>query len=359
MQTQGNEFSFEGQNIYVGIDVHLKSWTVTILTEHLLHKTFNQPPNADALRNYLHSTFPKASYYSVYEAGFCGFSSHYRLMDNGINNIVVNPADVPSSQKDTLRKDDPVDSRKLAYSLRAKMLKGIYIPSVESIADRSLIRIRAALVKDLIRYKLRAKSFLYFHGIEIPEQFKNSSSYWSNRYIKWFKEEVVFPYDTITMAKEMIIDNVEHLRQQLLDVLRKLRKISNSEKLSKNVSLLTTVPGMGLLSSITFLLEIDSIERFKNTDHLAGFVGIIPNQHSSGERSNVGEMTFRGNKILRRILVENAWVATRTDPALSLAYHKLVKRMEPNKAIIRVARKLLNRIYYVLKNHKEYVLQTV
>lgn len=43
MQRQINELNFTGQNIYVGIDVHLKSWNVTILTESLHHKTFNQP----------------------------------------------------------------------------------------------------------------------------------------------------------------------------------------------------------------------------------------------------------------------------------------------------------------------------
>ena len=49
MQKQSNTLNFEGQNIYVGIDVHLKSWTVSILTEHLHHKTFVQPPSPEAL----------------------------------------------------------------------------------------------------------------------------------------------------------------------------------------------------------------------------------------------------------------------------------------------------------------------
>ena len=43
MQTQSKELSFEGQNIFVGIDVHLKSWNVTLLSDHIHLKTFNQP----------------------------------------------------------------------------------------------------------------------------------------------------------------------------------------------------------------------------------------------------------------------------------------------------------------------------
>jgi hypothetical protein len=53
MRLQSNELNFEDQNIYVGIDVHLKSWTVIILIERLHHKTFSQANNVDTLVSYL------------------------------------------------------------------------------------------------------------------------------------------------------------------------------------------------------------------------------------------------------------------------------------------------------------------
>ncbi|MEI6754880.1 MAG: hypothetical protein WCK78_17165 [Paludibacter sp.] len=65
MQTQRNELNFEGQNIFIGIDVHLKSWNVSIFTEHLHHKTFNQSASAELLSNYLGLNFPGANYYPV------------------------------------------------------------------------------------------------------------------------------------------------------------------------------------------------------------------------------------------------------------------------------------------------------
>lgn len=64
MLNQRKELNFEGQNIYIGIDVHLKSWTVTILTETMPHKTFTQPPQAQILSAYLNEHFPNADYYS-------------------------------------------------------------------------------------------------------------------------------------------------------------------------------------------------------------------------------------------------------------------------------------------------------
>ena len=102
------------------------------------------------------------------------------------------------------------------------------------------------------------------------------------------------------------------------------------------------------------MTHIETIDRFKNTDYLASYVGLIPNSHSSGESENKGEMTFRGQIHLKKGLIESAWVASRIDPALTHSFIQLCKRMEPNKAIIRIARKLLNRIYYTLKKKHKY-----
>ncbi|KAA6308373.1 hypothetical protein EZS27_039949 [termite gut metagenome] len=81
----------------------------------------------------------------------------------GINNIVINPADVPTSQKEQLQKDDPTDSRKLARSLRARSLRAgsltaIHVPSKQTLHERSLVRVRSSLVKDMSRFKQRIKS---------------------------------------------------------------------------------------------------------------------------------------------------------------------------------------------------------
>lgn len=359
MLKQSTVLDFKGQNFYVGIDVHLKSWTVTILTEELMHKTFTQPPSAELLFNYLARNFPGGDYYSVYEAGFSGFWAHFKLEEMGINNIVTNPADVPTSQKEKLQKDDPTDSRKLARSLRSGDLRAIYVPAMATLEDRSLVRMRATLVKDMVRFKQRIKSFLYFYGIPYSPEFEKSGSHWSKRFMKWLSEEILLQHDSGTQALRILVKEAEQQRELLLEVLRKIRLLSCSEKYAENVKLLRTMPGIGPITAITFLTEIEDIKRFKNTDHFAGFIGLVPNYHSSGEKENNGEMTFRGHNILRGSLIESSWIAARSDPALIMSYHSYVKRMEPNKAIVRIARKVLNRMYFVLKNKMEYVPSVV
>lgn len=354
MQTQKTGLDFKGQNIFVGIDVHLKSWAVTILTENLVHKTFTQPACADTLSDYLNRNFPCGNYYSVYEAGFSGFWTHYKLKEMGITNIVINPADVPTTQKEHLQKDDPTDSRKLARSLRAGDLKAIYVPEPSTLEDRSLIRLRATLVKDMVRFKQRIKSFLHFYGISIPAEFEKSGTHWSKRFMKWLNQ-VSLQHESGTQTLKILVQEAEQQRKLLLEVLRKIRTLSRSEKYATNMELLRTIPGVGFITAITFLTEIENIERFENTDHFAGFVGLIPNRHSSGNKENNGDMTFRGQTALRKSLIESSWFAARLDPALAMSFNSHVRRMEPNKAIIRIARKLLNRMYYVLKNKREYV----
>jgi len=355
MQTQKTGLDFKGQNIFVGIDVHLKNWAVTILTENLVHKTFTQPACADTLSNYLNRNFPCGDYYSVYEAGFSGFWTHYKLKEMGINNIVINPADVPTTQKEHLQKDDPTDSRKLARSLRAGDLKAIYVPEPSTLEDRSLIRLRSTLVKDMVRFKQRIKSFLHFYGISIPAEFEKSGTHWSKRFMKWLNQGVSLQHESGTQTLRILVQEAEQQRKLLLEVLRKVRVLSRSEKYATNMELLRTIPGVGFITAITFLTEIENIERFENTDHFAGFVGLIPNRHSSGSKENNGDMTFRGQTALRKSLIESSWFAARLDPALAMSFNGYVRRMEPNKAIIRIARKVLNRMYYVLKNKREYV----
>lgn len=96
-----------------------------------------------------------------------------------------------------------------------------------------------------------------------------------------------------------------------------------------------------------------------NIDKLCCFIGLLPSKHSTGEKENTGDITNRGHSILRSAIIESAWVAARIDPALIKSYNSYCKRMEPNKAIIRIAKKLLSRINYVLKNKQPYVCAIV
>lgn len=106
---------------------------------------------------------------------------------------------------------------------------------------------------------------------------------------------------------------------------------------------------------MTLLTELYDINRFRTLDRLCSYVGLIPNTESSGETEYQTGMTGRRNAQLRLMLIESAWIAVRKDPALMMAFNDLCKQMTKTKAIVRMARKLLNRIRYVLRNQQEYI----
>jgi transposase len=324
------------------------------MSEHLVHKTFSQSPDVKILHNYLLQNFPGATYHSAYESGFCGYWIHRELRSRNINNIVINAADVPTTGKEKVNKTDKRDSRKIARSLSKAELTGIHIPSRKTQEDRSLLRCRYAIRKDLSREKVRIKSLLNFYGIQHPAKFEKSATHWSKRYLEWLKS-VPMEHDTGKDAITMLIKSVEESRKLMLEVNRKIRHLSRTESYLENFELIQTVPDVGLITGMTLLTEIEAISRFNNTDLLASYVGLIPACHSSGEMEQNGEITFRSHRLMREMLVESAWTAAARDPALHHAFSNLCKRMESKKAIIRIARKLLNRIGFVLKNKQEYV----
>jgi transposase len=353
MQSKGKELEFKGVNIFTGIDTHLKNWRVTIMVENSYFKTFSMNPKATELSTYLKKYFPGGNYYSAYEAGFCGYSIHRMLLKEGIQNIIVNPADIPTTDKERKQKEDSRDSRKIARSLSNGDLEGIYIPSQETEELRSLVQYRKSLVKDIGRNKSRIKSFLYRHGIEVPLELGTASKYWSSNFTKWLRTVQLGTSFGHTVIHNML-DTVALLRTKLLDVQKELREIAKQESYARQVKWPTGIPGIGLISAMTLLSELESIFRFKTLDQLCSYIGLVPTTNSSSETERVGSITPRSNQILRGMIIESSWIAIRNDPALALAYSKLCKRMKPNKAIIRIAKKLLNRIRYVLNNQKQY-----
>lgn len=357
MQTQNNKLDFSGQNIYVGFDVHLKSWKVTIMTEKLTHKTFSQSPKPELLYNYLTKNFPGGVYHSAYEAGFCGYWIHNKLKSYGINSIVVNAADIPTTDKEKVQKEDARDSKKIARTLRSGDLKAIHVPCLKTLDDRSLMRTRSTLVKDLTRNKNRTKSFLYFHGIDIPESF-SKQNVWSKNFITWLNS-IDMQEKSGKDALNAIVGASIDLRASVLRVTKQINELSKTKEYQEQVTLLRSIPGIGLLTAMTILTELETINRFESFDKLCGFIGLIPSTNSSGDNDIVGDITRRGHSVLRSAIIESAWIAARLDPALTKSYHDYCKRMEPNKAIVRIAKKLLNRIRYVLKNKQTYVCAVI
>jgi transposase len=351
---RSNKISFSGSLFSVGIDAHLKNWKVTIRLDSIELKTFSMNPSPEELYAYLRKNYPEGNYKVVYEAGFCGFWAVRKFKQLAIECIVVNPADVPTSNKEKVNKNDPIDSRKLARELENKSLKGIYIPDIYHEELRNLVRARYRIVQNQTRIKNRIKGLLYTHGISIPIRFTGSSR-WSAPFIVWLKEIKLNTSAGNFTLYNMIVQ-LEQLREHNKNVLRQLRK-----ETSKNTAIkaLQTVPGVAFITAVTLYSEIIDMKRFSNQNKLAAFIGLVPSTRSSDETIYNNGISFRKNKFLRPIMIEAAWTAVKHDPAMTMKYKELTKRMSPQDAIIRIARKLTVRIRHVWLANEDYVYSLV
>jgi transposase len=346
---KSNKIQFKNQVFHLGIDAHKRDWRISIRTKGLLLKTFSMNPSPQELQKYMQRHYTGGTYRSVYEAGCCGYWIHRDLTDLGFQNIIVNPADVPSTHKEKDRKSDPIDSKKLARELENNSLSGIYIVNEEQEALRSFCRLYRQYAKRNSQIKNRIKGFLTFVGYKTPDDFE--SKYWSLRFVAMLKG-ISFKLPLNRDILDEHLDELDHIRKKQLALLRKLRLLG---KHSEIIRLLRTVPGIGQISSFVLFAELSDIRRFKKTDTLCSYIGLVPSTNSSGDKERVTGISRRQNRILRSLLIEAAWIAVRNDPAMTAAYSLLIKRMTKQRAIIRITKKLLNRIRYVWLHRKPYV----
>jgi hypothetical protein len=239
---RSNEKNEKRQKIFVGIDVHNKSWDITCVTHKGYCKSFNQQPSAEALIAFLRREFPEAEYHAVYESGFTGFSTYYALTAVGIQTIVANAADVPTTQKEQLLKTDRRDSKKLAESLRSGDIEGIHVRAVEDLDDRSLVRIRKTFKREESATKVRIKHLLHTNGVEIPQQYER---YWSQACVTWLRNEVKL-LGSSRNSLLMLLDHLEVLHKEVLAAGRAVRKMIRSEKYAEPLRRLMTALSLQL-----------------------------------------------------------------------------------------------------------------
>lgn len=347
-----NPPDFSGRDLFVGIDVHKQRWQVAVYYEGLILSNSSIAASAEALVEHLRKRYGEAHFHCVYESGPFGFSLCRSLWAAGLECTVVNPADVPGTDKERRSKTDKVDARKLSMHLSAGLLTPIHVPSEKLQKQRSLVRFRKRLVGDLTRAKNRLKSELRFQGIGIPECF--DKPHWSRNFLRWIEEQAGKDED-LRDTLRLMLEQARLLRGLLLQTERRLRELMAGEAFNKNSRLLRAIPAVGPQLTTVFLLEVGDVGRFGSFDQLNRYVGLCPDEHSSGDTQWRQGISHRKHNQLRGLLVEAAWQLIRTDPAMLDHYQTLLRRMKGQEAIIRIARKLLRRIRAVLLSGKVYV----
>jgi transposase len=117
---------------------------------------------------------------------------------------------------------------------------------------------------------------------------------------------------------------------------------------------LMTHPGVGALTALTTVLVLGPVTRFADTKQVASYVGLAPSIYASADRAHLGHITKQGSPLLRSVLGQAGQIAVRFDPDLKRLYYTLVHRRGRSKAKVAVARKLLIRLFIMLRDQIDY-----
>lgn len=148
--------------IYIGLDIHKKTWSVSIQTDLFFHKTYSMPAKTEDLYQYVLKNFPNYEVNLVYEAGCCGFSVARFFLNLGWKVLVVNPADIKTGDKQKYQKTDVLDAKNLSNQLKMGALKGINIPTEIEDQFTSLARHRTQVTKKTATNQVSHQKFFAF-----------------------------------------------------------------------------------------------------------------------------------------------------------------------------------------------------
>jgi transposase len=326
------------------------------------------PADLNAVRRYFRALSRQGVPRACYEASGAGYVLQRRLTEDGFACEVIAPSLIPCKPGER-RKTDRLDAIALARLFRSGELTAVASPSQEQEAVRQLLRTRYSGQAQIADLKRRLVGVLACHG----HHFTAGRSHWTQAHRAWLKAlraELTGPLQIIMTTG---LEQIEYLESQQRALDMEIERLAACPPWRTGAEALRCFRGIQTRSAMTLLTEIGDIRRFRSPRGLMAYTGLVPTEHSSGERQRRGNISKSGNTHLRRVLVESAWhYHHRSGAALILerrrlgqppevvaiavkAQHRLQKRFwqlrqskHNNKAVTAVARELCGFVWAAL-----------
>lgn len=337
------------KKVWMGIDAHKETLHITIVDyeEVLFQATV---PHGRSHIEALINRLPDCEITAVYESGPTGYRLLHWLKELGCCAFITPVSKVPESKGGKRIKTDRRDSQELAEFARADLLDAVFDLGEEHYCQRELTRTRQQLVEKRSKTCNQIKSKLLYHRVEVPKDLKQN---WSNKYLDWLASGPSGD-EHLDLALEMMVDTHRHLTAKIKRLTKAIEELAETDKFSDDVEIITSTPQIGVLTAMIFLLELGDISRFDRAEEFSSFLGLIPGEWSSGERTRKGSRVRWGNKRVRSALVEAAWRVKGKDPTLNKTYERIKYRRGSGRAIVAVARRLGLALRAMLREREKY-----
>lgn len=341
------------EKVWVGIDAHKKTLHVSVVNrdQTLLQRSF---PHDRAHVAGLIERLPGCEIEAVYEAGPTGYKLLYWLRELGCEAFMTPPSRVPRKKGGKQIKTDARDSLELAELLRADMLEEVHDLGEQAYSERELTRTRQQLVEQRSKLCTQIKSKLDYHSVRPPAEI---STNWTKAFLEWLESHPADDKPEVNFVLSLLVGSYRHLTLQIKDIEAEIDELAQAEHYREDVELVSSVPGIGVLSAMILLTELGDVSRFGRCEEFSSFLGLVPCEWSSGQSQYKGPLTRAGNKRARTVLVESSWRLKGYDERMEDVYERIRARSSGGKAIVAVARRLGLAVRAMLRDRTPYDYQ--
>jgi len=287
---------------FVGLDVHKDSIVIAVArsagkAQMLAIVPYGAKAVVRALKK---AEIPLDQVLCCYEAGPTGYGLQRGLLERGVQCQVVAPSLIPTRAGDRV-KTDWRDAVKLAHYLRSGDLTEVHVPDEQTEAIRDLERARddAKKAERVARQTLRA--FLLRHDRRYP-----GKTAWTQQHLDWLRKQK-FAHEAQQRVLADYLYTLERASERVAQLERDIAELIESWHMLPLVKALQALRGISLITAVVLVAEIGDLRRFGTAPELMAYLGLVPREHTTGERTRRGGITKTGNGHARRMLVEAAW----------------------------------------------------
>lgn len=360
--------------IYLGLDVHKEAITIAVLPADAPTPTRVErlPNDLAKLRRYCARLAGEGELRACYEASGAGYVIHRAMREWGYACDVIAPSLIPTKPGQQ-RKHDKHDAAQLARLYRAGELTTVRIPSEAEERVRDLVRCRETLQREVLKSRHYILKFLARRGFVFRE-----GTNWSTAHYHWLRRLAaahtpLAAEDQIVYGEYLGLLEYKLSRRDELD--RRIAALALTPALAPAVTRLQCFRGVQRHVAMVLTTEIGDWRRFASPRQLMAYLGLVPREHSSGDRERRGSLTKAGNAHCRHVLVQAAWAyrfqpkvgaalkaRQRGQPAVVIAhawkaqhrlhtlYRRLAVRTRPQIAVVAVARELVGFLWAVMQD---------
>jgi transposase len=327
--------------IIIGCDLHTRTQQIAMLdteTGEVVERRLEQE-DGEAKRFY--EGLKEAALVGIESTGYALWFQEM-LAELG-HELVVGDAAKIRAMNPRKQKHDRRDAEHLLNLLVRGDFPRLWLPSAEERDVRVLIEHRHQLVELRTRAKNGLQAMALSYGL------RRRGRLWSERGQEALKKLPL--KEGMARRREDLLRLLQQLDQWVKGLDQRIREeVARREDAQR----LMTHPGVGPLTALGTVLVLGPVERFPDGRHVTSYVGLIPQEDSSGGHQRFGRLAKQGNRLLRFLLVEAAQTASRFDPGLRRTYRRLAFRKGAASAKVAVARKLAIRLFIMLRDRIDY-----